>query len=169
MQKRLEGRVAIITGGGHGIGRAYAHRLAEEGAKIVIAELDGAFTSGRTGRTSPGACGSGGSHGVANEFVTYNEWKTNRFNGCSYDDPGGATQWISVCDPGDSSALISLEPPTGLPSSQALGLFKPASVKVTLPGLEFWKRAAARIGSSRRSEPATSRRSCFNSAPLIVA
>ena len=42
MQKRLEGRVAIITGGGHGIGRAYAHRLAEEGAKIVIAELDGA-------------------------------------------------------------------------------------------------------------------------------
>ncbi len=39
--KRLEGRVAIITGGGHGIGKAYARRLAEEGAKIVIAELDG--------------------------------------------------------------------------------------------------------------------------------
>src|SRR5258706_6691700 len=39
--KRLDGRVAIITGGGHGIGRAYAQRLAEEGAKIVIAELDG--------------------------------------------------------------------------------------------------------------------------------
>jgi 3-oxoacyl-[acyl-carrier protein] reductase len=38
--KRLEGRVAIVTGGGHGIGKAYAHRLAEEGAKIVIAELD---------------------------------------------------------------------------------------------------------------------------------
>ena len=44
-------------------------------------------------------CGSGGSHGIANEFVTYNEWKTNRFNGCAYDDPSGATQWISVCDP----------------------------------------------------------------------
>jgi hypothetical protein len=23
----------------------------------------------------------------------------NRFNGCAYDDTGGATQWISVCDP----------------------------------------------------------------------
>jgi 3-oxoacyl-[acyl-carrier protein] reductase len=42
MKKRLEGRVAIVTGGGHGIGKAYAHRLAEEGAKIVIAEIDGA-------------------------------------------------------------------------------------------------------------------------------
>ena len=40
--KRLEGRVAIITGGGHGIGKAYARRLAEEGAALVIAELDGA-------------------------------------------------------------------------------------------------------------------------------
>jgi 3-oxoacyl-[acyl-carrier protein] reductase len=41
MKKRLEGRAAIVTGGGHGIGKAYAHRLAEEGAKIVIAEIDG--------------------------------------------------------------------------------------------------------------------------------
>ncbi|HMG47528.1 MAG TPA: hypothetical protein VK614_08735 [Allosphingosinicella sp.] len=44
-------------------------------------------------------CGSGGAHGIANEFVTYSEWQTNRFNGCSYDDPNGATQWVSVCDP----------------------------------------------------------------------
>src|ERR1051325_5264165 len=40
--KRLDARVAIVTGGGHGIGRAYAHRLAEEGAKLAIAELDAA-------------------------------------------------------------------------------------------------------------------------------
>ena len=34
---RLEGRVAIVTGGGTGIGKGVARRLAREGAGVVIA------------------------------------------------------------------------------------------------------------------------------------
>jgi len=40
MGTRLEGRVAIVTGGGHGIGKAYCRALAREGARVVVAEID---------------------------------------------------------------------------------------------------------------------------------
>jgi 3-oxoacyl-[acyl-carrier protein] reductase len=37
---RFAGKVAIVTGGGHGLGRLYAEGLAAEGAKVVVAEID---------------------------------------------------------------------------------------------------------------------------------
>jgi 3-oxoacyl-[acyl-carrier protein] reductase len=36
---RLKDKVAIVTGGGVGIGKAYAHGLAKEGAKVVVADI----------------------------------------------------------------------------------------------------------------------------------
>lgn len=39
MDKRFDGRVAIVTGAASGIGAAIAARLAAEGAKVVIADL----------------------------------------------------------------------------------------------------------------------------------
>ena len=37
---RLKDQVLIVTGGANGIGRAYCEGLAQEGARVVIADID---------------------------------------------------------------------------------------------------------------------------------
>ncbi len=37
---RLQDQIAIVTGGGQGIGQQIALRLAAEGAKVVIADIN---------------------------------------------------------------------------------------------------------------------------------
>lgn len=54
---RLEGKTAIVTGGGTGIGEAICNRFSAEGARVVVAELE--FENGMS--TVEGIKASGGS------------------------------------------------------------------------------------------------------------
>ncbi|MGB2800100.1 MAG: SDR family oxidoreductase [Dehalococcoidia bacterium] len=57
MAKLLEGKVAIVTGAGRGLGRGEALLLAKEGAKVVVNDLGGGFD------------GAGAAAGPADEVV----------------------------------------------------------------------------------------------------
>jgi NAD(P)-dependent dehydrogenase (short-subunit alcohol dehydrogenase family) len=57
---RFDGKVVVITGGGAGIGRTYAHRFAAEGAAVVIADRDEA-----AGRRVVEELAADGARGVA--------------------------------------------------------------------------------------------------------
>ena len=74
-QGRLNGKVAIVTGSGRGLGLAYAERLAAEGAAVVVNDIDpeaaeSAATSIVTaGGSAVGVVGAVGSAQTAEELV----------------------------------------------------------------------------------------------------
>ena len=57
MASRFEGKVAFVTGAAGGIGFRIAEMLADEGARVALADLDGAAARAAAGRIGRGAIG----------------------------------------------------------------------------------------------------------------
>ena len=79
----LDGKVALVTGAGGGLGRSHALLLAEEGAQVVVNDLGGARD------------GTGAGHNMADAVVA----EIKEAGGDAVADYG------SVCDPADAAAM----------------------------------------------------------------
>src|SRR2546430_17521778 len=72
---RFDGRVAVVTGGGRGLGRSYALLLASRGAKVVVNDPGGSLAgegvdSGPAERVVGEITGAGGQAVACTESVS---------------------------------------------------------------------------------------------------
>jgi 3-oxoacyl-[acyl-carrier protein] reductase len=84
MSRKLEGKVALVTGSGRGIGREIALKLAGEGARVVVNDLDAAPAE----ETMAAIRGAGGEAVACNGDVTA-EGFAERFVAAGVDTWGG--------------------------------------------------------------------------------
>ena len=137
MTGRLEGKIALITGGGSGIGRACALRFAAEGAKVCVADLHAAAAA-ETARL----VGAAGGKAIAVQTDTTDEAANDAMVAACVKAFGAVDVLVAAAGVGSPRPDAgSAKPYTML--DMPIERFR-AVVDVNLYGVLFSNRAAAR-------------------------
>ena len=74
MSGRCEGKLALVTGAAQGLGRAHATRLAEEGARVLCTDINGAGAE-ETASLINGQLGDGTAFGFQHDVTDPDQWE----------------------------------------------------------------------------------------------
>lgn len=73
MAGRCAGKLALVTGAAQGLGAAHARRLAEEGARVLCTDINGAGAAA-TAEAINQALGAGTAYGIAHDVTDRTQW-----------------------------------------------------------------------------------------------
>jgi len=74
MTKRCEGKLALVTGGAQGLGRAHCIRLAQEGARVLATDLNGEGAQ-ETADIINAEMGAGTAFAIAHDVTKVDQWE----------------------------------------------------------------------------------------------
>ena len=74
MTKRCEGKLALVTGGAQGLGRAHCIRLAQEGARVLATDINGEGAS-ETAEMVNAEMGAGTAFSIAHDVTDPAQWE----------------------------------------------------------------------------------------------
>ncbi|MEL6738120.1 MAG: SDR family oxidoreductase [Pseudomonadota bacterium] len=73
MTKRCEGKLALVTGGAQGLGRAHCIRLAQEGARVLATDINGEGAA-ETAAIVNAEMGDGTAFSIAHDVTKPDQW-----------------------------------------------------------------------------------------------
>jgi NAD(P)-dependent dehydrogenase (short-subunit alcohol dehydrogenase family) len=74
MTKRCEGKLALVSGGAQGLGRAHCIRLAQEGARVLATDINGEGAE-ETAEIINAEMGAGTAFGIAHDVTDPAQWE----------------------------------------------------------------------------------------------
>src|SRR6056297_1185492 len=75
MTQRCKGKLALVTGGAQGLGRAHCIRLAQEGARVLATDINGEGAA-ETAAIVNAEMGDGTAFSIAHDVTDPSQWET---------------------------------------------------------------------------------------------